>query len=382
VVQMAISFVLLVGAVLFARAPGIILNTDTGFETRQLAFVPLDVETPPYTDTSAHTFYSTLETRMLQIPGVQTIAYASLPFYGQAPPKEILKPGQLKGQGQPATVNNVSASFFQAFNIPLLRGRSFGQDHLPGSSHAPVAIVSEAMAKAFWAANEDPIGKTVITPEGNRLTVIGIAHDTRVEHLGQLDSPRLYTLRDPAALDGTLYVRFSGDSAPVIHSIQSIIKGLDPNQLVDAPETLRKFLEEEASELKPLADIILIMASIAMIMAITGLYSVLTFAINQRRREFGIQMVLGATRQTVFRGVMERGLRQIALGLLFGTLITFPAAMTLRRLFSRSLVQINPFDPVLYIVAAALLVLVSAFAMYLPALRATQVDPIQALRNE
>ena len=134
--------------------------------------------------------------------------------------------------------------------------------------------------------------------------------------------------------------------------------------------------------MRSLAKIILFMASIAVVLAITGVYSVLTFAISQRTREFGIQMTLGATRELIFGAVMKRGLRQIALGFVLGMAMAFPAAWAWMRLTKNSWMPFDGLDPSVYSIAALILLVVSLSAMCLPALRATQVDPIEALRNE
>ena len=147
--------------------------------------------------------------------------------------------------------------------------------------------------------------------------MIGVAGDTRSERFSVLDGPRLYTLRNELALDGQLFVHFSGSATPVAASIEQLVKSMDVTQ-EGTPSTLWDFLQTNASDMRSLAKIILFMAGIAVVLAITGVYSILTFAISQRTREFGIQMTLGATRQSIFRSIVKRGLRQIALGLLFG----------------------------------------------------------------
>ena len=170
--------------------------------------------------------------------------------------------------------------------------------------------------------------------------MIGVAGDTRSERFSILDGPRLYTLRNEQALDGQLFVRFSGSATPVAASIEQIVKSLDATQ-ESTPSTIWDFLESNATDMRSLAKIILFMAGIAVLLAITGVYSVLTFAISQRTREFGIQMTLGATRQSIFRSVMKRGLRQIALGVLLGLAMAMPAAWAWMRLTKNSWMPID-----------------------------------------
>jgi len=380
VVQIAMSFVPLAAAVLFARLPFSIVNTDPGFETHHMMSVPLEVEIPPYTEASALNFERSLESRILQVPGVQSLAWASLtPFFG-APISEVRLDTQSRGQGRPASIDNVSQDFFSTFSIPLMHGRPFLRADLSANHGNHVGIVSQAFARAFWGSS-DPVGQIVVTPDDRHVVVIGVAGDTRSERFSILDGPRLYTLRNQQEVDGQLFVRFRGSATPVAASIEHIVKSLDETQQ-GTPSTIWDFLESNASDMRSLAKIILFMAGIAVVLAITGVYSVLTFAVSQRTREFGIQITLGASRQLIFRAVMERGLRQIALGLVLGLAMAFPAAWAWTRLTKNSSIPFDSLDPSVYSIAALILLAVSLSAMCLPALRATQVDPIEALRNE
>jgi len=380
VVQLAMSFVLLAAAVLFARLPFMITKLDPGFETRQVMTVPLDLESPEYTDSSARAFDRALEARILNTPGVQSLAWESIaPFY-TAPISEVRLEGQAKGLGRPAAIDDVSADFFPTFGIRMLRGRSFQHGDFAESGSAQVAVVSQAFARAFWGGG-DPVGKMVVTPDGKRLEVVGVAGDTSSERFSIPDGPRLYTLRDAQALDGQLFVRFSGKAAPVAAAIEEIVRSMDAGQ-EGTPSTVWDFLEQGATAMRSLAKVVLFMAGIAVVLAITGVYGVLTFAISQRTREFGIQMMLGATRETIFRGVMKRGLRQIGLGLVIGLGLAMPAAWAFMRLTKNSWMPVNTFDVSVYGISAGILMAVALAAMLLPAMRATRVDPIEALRNE
>ena len=378
--QIAMSFVLLVAAVLFERLPSFITHLDPGFETRHLMSVPLDIDVPPYTNASAQTFYRALETRLRAIPRVESFSYATLvPFY-RAALNELRVDDEAKGQGRPAAIDSVSPDFFSTFGIPLLHGRFFQSSDLPAVGSGSVAVISRSFAKAFWGDN-DPLGRVVITPDNHRLIVVGIVRDTRSEVFGVIDGPRLYTLRSPESLMGGLYVRFSGDAKPVAQSVEDAVRSLDPTQ-VERPSTIWDFLETSATEMTALARIIVFMAAIAILLAVTGVYGVLSFAIRRRTREFGIQMMLGATRQRIFRGVLARGLRQVALGLLGGAALCIPAAWAFMRIMQRAWLRIDTFDASVYLISAIILLVVSLSAMFLPALRATQVDPMQALRGE
>jgi predicted permease len=380
VAQIAMSFVLLTAAVMFERAPRMATTMDPGFETRQTLHVPLEVDTSPQNRIAALSIYRAVEARIRTIPGVQSLAYESLEPFRQTPPTEIRLPQQEKGQGKPASIDNVSTDFFSTFGIRMLAGRFFLPSDLTSGNASSVAVVSQAFAKQFWSDN-DPMGKVVVTPEDKRFVVVGVAADTRSERFGILDGPRLYTLRDPSALDGQLYLRFTGNTGAMEKAVTDVVQSLDRMQVM-TPQTIWEWLEGNAENILSLAHIVVVMASIAVLLAVIGVYGVLSFAINQRTREFGIRMVLGANRVSIFRSILLRGGSQIAIGLACGVGLAGPAALLFDRLSKNSPFPFRSFDVTVYGIAAALLVGVSLAAMYLPALRATQVDPMKALRTE
>ena len=156
---------------------------------------------------------------------------------------------------------------------------------------------------------------------------------------------------------------------------------MDPTQF-GTPSTIWDFLENNASGMRALAKIVLFMAAIAVVLAITGVYAVLSFVIGRRTRTFAIQMMLGATRESIFGSVLKKGLQQIAIGLFCGCILAVPAAWTFARMTKRTLLPIHPFDFSVHCISALILLVVSICAMTLPGLRATRVDPMQALRTE
>ncbi|QNI36633.1 ABC transporter permease [Edaphobacter albus] len=380
IVQIALGFVLVCAAVMFARIPSQITGMNSGFDIHHTIGVPLVVDTSAANHANALTFYRTLESRIMAIPGVQSLAYASLRPFGQVPPTEIRLPSQTAGQGKPVSVNSVSNGFFSTFGIPLIKGRSFNSADPTSSTVDSVAVVSQAFAREFWPAN-DPLGKSIITPDNRHLIVVGVAADIQSETFGSTDGPRLYTLRGPATLGDNLYVQFDGPPKPVENAIRDTVKALDHTQII-APETIWESLEADAASLRSLAGIILIMASIGLLMAVVGVYGVLSFAVNQRLREFGIKMVLGADRGTIFRSVTLQAIRNIVLGLLCGIVLAEPAMWVLARFQSGSPLPLRGFDMFVFVVSGLLLAVVSLAATWLPALRATRADPMQALRAE
>jgi hypothetical protein len=274
----------------------------------------------------------------------------------------------------------VSDSFFSSFGIRVLRGRLFLSTDTTSTGAAPVAVVSQAFANEFWPGS-DPIDQKVVMPDDRYLTVVGVVADTRSERFGRLDGPRLYTLRGPSALGGSLYVRFVGSAKPLENAIRQAVKSLDPVQTI-APQTIWESLEDQAESITAVARIILVVASIALLMAVTGVYCVLSFAVNQRTREFGIKMVLGASRVEIFRLVLLRAVRNIAIGLIGGIALAEPAMLLLNRFLARSPLPFHPFDSTVFGISAILLAAVSLIAMYIPASRAMRTDPMRVLRTE
>lgn len=196
-----------------------------------------------------------------------------------------------------------------------------------------------------------------------------------------LDGPRLYTLRDPQSFAGQLYVRSRGNSDVMSRTLANIVQGLDGDQ-VRTPQPLQSLLDHIAIQIKSIAYVTLFVATIAVVLSVVGVYGVLSFSISQRMRDFGVQMALGAPRQVILRSVMMRYAKKVVIGFGFGLLLALPAAWTLMRITTASSLNIKALDPLIYLFAALILSGVSLCAMYFPALRATQADPVDALRNQ
>lgn len=380
VVQIALGFVLVCAAVMFGRLPSLVTRMNPGFDMHHTMAVPVAVDTSAANRANALAFSRTLDSRILAIPGVESLAYASVRPFRPVPPTEIRMPGQSVGQGKPASVDDVSSGFFTTFGIPLMKGRAFNSTDPTSSTGDSVAVVSQAFARNFWPAS-DPLGKVIITPNNRRLIVVGVAADTASETFGVTDGPRLYTLRDPTTLGGTLYVHFAGDSRTIEGAVRDTVKGLDRTQII-APETLWESLQDEADRMRSLAGIILVMTFIGLLMAVSGVYGVLSFAVNQRAREFGIRMVLGANRGAIFRSVTLQAIRNTILGLICGAALAEPAVWGMKHMLSGSPLPLRGLDTFVFGVSALLLAVVTLAATWLPALRATRVDPIEALRVE
>lgn len=397
--QVGMSFVLLTGAVLFIRLQHKVASADPGFETAHVLLVQANYLGPSAGTNTVReqndriAFFTELAKRVRALPGVKSIAYAQdLPFL-RSDTEEARLPGESKGQGRQVSVDLVSANFFDALGIPIVRGRAFrtsdvaAEGKLPtnpavfnAQSIAPIGIVSQTFARASWPG-QNPIGKTVEWGDsGSRVQIVGVARDTRSEGFGQPDDPRLYTLMN-WDFGGPLLVRFEGDASSLAPAIEAAVRSLDSQQLV-VPQTLQSLLRESAIEMSVLTEMVTTLASIAVVLAIIGIYGVVAFSTSQRIHEFGIRMVLGASKRRIALSVLLVGAKQIAIGVLAGIVLALPGSLALTKLFSRMPFKLNMFDVASYAIAALTLFAVALAAIYLPARRASKVDPMVALRYE
>ncbi len=397
--QVGMSFVLLAGAALFVHLQYEITAADPGFDTAHVFLLQAGYLGP---DAGSNTrqernstiaFYTELAQRIRGLPGVKSVAFTqALPFM-RTDTEEVRVPGQLQGQGRQASVDVVSANFFETLGIPVVRGRPFRNSDVTEQTKppaddssfdaetiSPVAVVSQAFARAFWPG-QDPIGKVVEWGgPGRRAQVVGVARDTRSDEFGQVDGPRLYGLMN-WDIGGPLMVRFEGRPDSLAPAIERAVRSVDEQQLV-VPRTLRSLLEERAKDLGMLTDMVSTVACFAVVLAVIGIYGVVAFSTSQRAREFGIRMVLGASKGRIMRSVLISGTKQIGMGLSLGGVLAVPASVALARLFARSTLKVQTFDLSAYAMAALLLLGVALVAMYVPARRASKVDPMVALRYQ
>jgi predicted permease len=382
VTQVAMTFVLLAGATLFIRIQLDITSVDPGFETRHVFLVNEEYPGPDvgpgvtlqhYRD-SIVSFFGMLDQRVRALPGVVSVAYVQAMPFVRPETQEIRLPNQAKGNGHQASLDVVSANFFETLGVPIVRGRAFQssdvttESHLPaeetdyeGHAFAPVGVISQAFARTFWPG-QDPLGKVVEWGDPvRRVQILGVARDTKSEEFGMLDGPRLYVLMN-YDFGGPLLVRFTGDAGLLAPEIEKAVQSVDVGQIV-VPRTLRSILEEDAKDMSTLTDIALFLACLAIVLSVIGIYAVVTFSMSQRTRELGIRMVLGATKGRIVGPVLASGARQIGVGMLFGLLLALPGSWALAKLLKRAPFHISVFDFGVFGMAAALLTAVALAAM-------------------
>jgi predicted lysophospholipase L1 biosynthesis ABC-type transport system permease subunit len=243
-----------------------------------------------------------------------------------------------------------------------------------------VAIASQALANGLGMKN-GLVGRLLELSDGHQVTVIGIARDMKSEQYGIPDGPRIYLPRQRGDLGMNMAVRFHGQENDAVRDLEQAVQGVMVGKTV-VPIPVRSVIDDKASKIRALSEIILLMAAIGTSLSMLGVYGILSFAFTQRRREFGLRVALGATKLQLFRRVFGSGMRQLIAGLGVGMVLALPCAFALFRVSHDTPVRLNIFDLGSYTLAAAVVGIVACSAMLTPALRATKVEPAQILRDE
>lgn len=387
VLQVAGSLMLLVMAGLFTRSLSAVQHANLGFDPHNVVNFVMDPTEVGYNETQGLAFYHSLLERIRALPGVQSASLTStLPMgnYGSTDYVKISGYQNPPGQGLPlVSYSVISPDYFQTMHISILRGRAFTAADAKRSPY--VAIVSEAFAKRFWP-HQNPIGEHFAKVSGatNPLyEVVGVAHDARFSGLSGAIDPYFYLpLAQGYALSSlqALQIRSAAPPDTVMREGQSAIRSLAPDLPVFDVETMSESLETLAGFLvfQLGAGLAASLGLLGLILAIVGVYGVISYSVSQRTHEIGIRMALGAQRAEVLKMILGQGFVIVAAGLVLGCLCAFAAA----RLISNMLVGVSAADPMTYSVVVVVLGLIGLAACYVPARRAMRVDPMVALRYE
>ncbi len=383
--QVALSLVLLVAAGLFIRSLQSAQRIDVGFETEHQLLLTFDLGLQGYDRERGRAFQQQLEQRVAGLPGVQSLTFASVVPLGLGSDQDrgIVIDGYTPPSGLqfvPINFNIVGANYFQTMGIPLVLGRDFGaQDH---EKSPPVAIVNETAARRFWP-NQGAVGKRLrYGTSGPEVEVVGIARDSKYITLGEEPTPYLYSPMSQIYLSSaTLQVSASGDPlqlGKLVGAVQREIQALDKDLPVFGVKTMSQHLQGALLAPRLAAMLLGIFGAVAMLLAAVGIYGVVSYAVAQRTREFGLRMALGARPRNVVWLVLRRGLLPVWIGMLVG----LGASLAVMRLLESFLYGVSVSDPVTLAAVAILLGGVALLASYIPAQRATKVDPMVALKYE
>jgi putative ABC transport system permease protein len=280
------------------------------------------------------------------------------------------------GTNQDAEFAVVSPGYFETMGIPLLSGRQFSDRD--GASTPPVAVVSEAMVRRYWPG-QNPIGKRLGFGGPNTFEIVGIVGSTKTEGLGEAPYPQIYGLfTQVPQRTMSLVVRTSPNPQSVVSPIRALLKSIDKDQPLFNVRTMDEILSESIAQQRLNTLLLSIFAALALILAGVGIYGVMSYSVKQRTHEIGIRMALGAGAASVVRMVVLNGMSLAGMGVVVG----LGAALALTQLIADLLFAVSPSDPATFFAISGLIALVALLACYLPARRATKVDPMVALRYE
>jgi ABC-type antimicrobial peptide transport system permease subunit len=421
--QVAITLVLMTGAGLLARSMLRVLSVDPGFETERIA--TLELKSPDMrtrTEAQRVQLLDQLISRLRSLPGVEAVGGTNvLPLKSSDSPDGTfakINPQQLSAAQReliersahasnenpdPAFISDLtrfmqdlfrdkthtgnadyvvaSEGYFETVRIPLRRGRWFSQSDGPDAPH--VAVISEAVAQQSWP-DQDPLGQTIefgnMDGDLRLLTIVGVVGDVRKHGLEKQSRPTVYVnyrQRPRSANQFDLVLRTSADPTAVFVAARGVLNDIDPT----VPPRLNTFAEvfsESVNSRRFNLLLVGVFALTALLLAIAGVFGVLAYSVAQRTREIGVRIALGATPGAILKMVLAQGLLTIAIGTAIGLAASFALTRTMRSL----LFEVSPSDPLTMSGVAVLLVLIAALASYIPARRATRVDPTVALRYE
>jgi putative ABC transport system permease protein len=384
VMQVALALVLLVGAGLFMKSLRRLESVDPGFNANNLLTMRVSLPRRKYdNDPKVMGFFNQAIEQLRGIPGVESVgAINTLPFAGPHSGTSVEVEGQPKpppGQNLSTGICVTDANYFQAMQIPLKRGRLFNEQEARQMRH--VVVVNEAFARKILPG-QDPLGKrvTIAMKDTNDPTeIIGVVGDTK--HLGldsETEEMAYWPQPELVYASMTLVIRTQGNPAGVIPAARNVIRNIDPEQPIGELNTMVGLLSTSIARSRFNAILLSVFSLVALVMAAVGIYGVMSYSVQQRTHEIGVRMALGAQQSDVVRLILKQG---IILGLI-GVAAGLIASFGLTRLIVSLLFEVPATDIRTFAAVATGLFLITLIACYIPARRATKVDPLVALRYE
>src|SRR3954447_13291827 len=386
IAEVAVSIVLLIGAGLLINSFMHLRNLDPGFRTDHLLTLNVDLSETKYPDNPKRTaFFDEVVRRVQALPGVRSVAVAgNLPFTynGDSMPIGVEGvPDPPPDQHPDVIYRAVGPGYFSTMGIPFVRGRDFNdQDSLDANL---AVVVSEKTAKYYWP-DADPIGKRLkngtTTQEGPWRTVIGVVKDVRQnDFIAEPKMQMYFTYRQLRSLmPNALIVRTAIDPLSLATPVRNAIWAVDKDQTVAHIDSMEHIVAGAVARQRFSMLLLAVFAAVALVLAAVGIYGVMSYSVAQQTREIGIRMALGAQRSDVLTMTVKQGLKLVGFGLIIGLV----AAFILTRVMATLLFGISATDPLTFISISLVLLLVALVASYIPALRATRVDPMIALRAQ
>jgi predicted permease len=382
--QIALSIVLLIGAALLIESTSRLRGVDTGFKPSNLLTMRLSLPPRRYaTGQARNAFFQDLIQRVEASPGVRAAAASmALPMTGYAgtPVQDAAKPLLKLNERLMAMFMDITPGYFRALGIPLRRGRDFSEQDTETAQR--VAIIDESLARKLWPAypeGQDPIGQRLwvggVNP--NPAQIVGIAADVHQNLESTAWPETVYVAFAQTPLPSAmLAVRTESSPLNFTSAMREQVRALDPDQAISDVRTMDDLVEEEVGQRRLLVILLGSFAGVALLLAVIGIYGVIAYSVAQRTREMGIRRALGARQADILRLVVLQGLRLALAGVAVG----IAGAFALTRLMTALLFHVSATDPGTFAFVALLFLCVALAASYIPARRATRIDPMAALR--
>ncbi len=381
VAQVALSLALLVSGGLFVRSLDRARHIDLGFEPEGILLATAAPTLQGYDFQKRLTFYAAARDRIAAIPGVEQVAWIQFPPLGVVGEAAVVapepRPSDPDWRAPFAAEADISPEYLETAHVRLVEGRGFDQRDREGSP--PVVIINETLARQFWPG-DTPLGRTLIA-DGNRVEVVGVVQNGKYQNVGEAPRGAIFLpLAQTSPVTATLAIRSSGSPIELARAVRQAIAHADPEVPVYDVRSMLEHLDNGSAffPFRLAAFMTGLFGGMGVLLAAIGLYGMIAYHVGQRTQEIGVRMALGARAADIIRDVLTQGGRFAVIGIAVGIVLAAGLAQMLKEL----LLGVSPFDPITYAAVAGLLVAICLVASFVPARRATTIDPLIALRAE